>query len=92
MEEIRNGLAEGINVEAYAYPELSYDKMHQIRLGLKEGMDLTPFCKLGSGILRELRLSLLAKVNIIPYRRSARVLKKDWMYPFMQKQNIIGSR
>lgn len=67
MEEIRLGLEKGIRTELYASPELSYDRMQQIRLGLGAGIDLSPYKKLKAGVLRELRLGILNKVNIVPY-------------------------
>ncbi|MDD6810410.1 MAG: FapA family protein [Lachnospiraceae bacterium] len=67
MEEIRKGLSEGVNITLFANPEISYDRMHQIRKGLESGIDLSPYRKLESGILKQLRLAILHRINIVPY-------------------------
>lgn len=67
MEEIRIGLEKSLKIEAYASPDIPYDKMRQIREGIQVGIDLTPYIYLKAGILKELRLALLSKVNIIEY-------------------------
>lgn len=67
MEEIRKGLLGGVDVERYASPEISYDRMKQIRWGLCAGIDLSPYKRLDAGILKELRMGVQSKVNIIPY-------------------------
>lgn len=67
MEEIRKGLSQGVDVGIYADPEIPYDTMHQIRSGLQSGIDLSPYKKLEAGILKQLRLAILGRVNIVAY-------------------------
>lgn len=67
MEEIRKGLLGKLDVDKYASPDIPYDKMRQIRWGLCAGIDLSAYKKLSAGILKELRLAIENRVNIIPY-------------------------
>lgn len=67
MEEIRKGMVDGVNIEVYASPKISFDRMHQIRKGLKVGIDLSPYKQLDAGVLKQLRLAVLNRVNIVPY-------------------------
>lgn len=67
MEEIRKGMKEGVNIEVYASPEISFDRMHQIRQGLVAGIDLSPFKAMDAGVLKELRLAILNRINIVSF-------------------------
>jgi uncharacterized protein (DUF342 family) len=67
MIEIRNGLAAGVEVTKYASPDIPYVKMRQVRKGLEQGIDISEYIDKDAGRLREIRLSKLAGIDIIPY-------------------------
>ena len=67
MREIRLGLEAGLDVSGYASPRIGYETMKQLRLGLDEGMDLSSYKALDPGVLKQLRLALHDKVNIVNY-------------------------
>lgn len=67
MEEIRLGLEAGADISKYADPGIPYDKMRQVREGLLADIDLTGFLQFEAGVLRELRLALQEKLDILPY-------------------------
>jgi uncharacterized protein (DUF342 family) len=57
----------GVNVDLYASPDISFEKMRQVRKGLMAGMNLAPYLKLEAGIMRQIRKATLAGVNILKY-------------------------
>ena len=67
MEEIRKGMLTGLPIGCYASPDISYDRMKQIRLGLCDEIDLSRFKHLDAGVLKQLRLAMKSKVNIVPF-------------------------
>ena len=44
MNEIREGLLDGVNVEVYAKPDFDAVQMFAIRMGLKEGQPVSVYC------------------------------------------------
>ena len=67
MEEIRKGLEAGVNISAFASPDISFDRMQQIRLGLEAGIDLSAYKFLSAGVLKQMRIAVQNRVNIVPY-------------------------
>jgi uncharacterized protein (DUF342 family) len=67
MEEIRKGLLQKLDVSIYAKPGIPYDKMRQLREGLAQGINMIDFVSCNAGILRELRMAVVQKVNIFDY-------------------------
>jgi uncharacterized protein len=67
MEEIRKGLEHGIDIKKYAAPEIPFDVMCQLREGLEQGIDLSFAKKLNAGVLKQLRLALVNRIDIVPY-------------------------
>jgi uncharacterized protein (DUF342 family) len=67
MVEIRNGLAAGLEVTKYASPDIPHVKMRQVRKALEQGIDISEFLDNDAGRLREIRLSKLAGIDIIPF-------------------------
>ncbi len=67
LEEIREGLSRELNVSLYDSPDIPSKKMHQMRRGLEEGIDLSDFLNYDVDIIREVRKSLLAHVDILNY-------------------------
>lgn len=45
MDEIREGLENGLDVSSYAKPEFFWRQMQQIRLGLEKGLDVSSYAK-----------------------------------------------
>ena len=43
MEEILEGLKHKLDVSIYADPKYDEEQMHQIRLGLDDNIDITPY-------------------------------------------------
>jgi uncharacterized protein (DUF342 family) len=66
-EEIENGIKEGLTVTSYAKPQYSSYTMRQIRKGLEEGIDLTPYAEYEVATLHQIRKAALSGVDIIPY-------------------------
>ena len=52
IEEIKTGFDEGLDITAYADKEFLAIQMRQIRLGLCDGLDLSPFQHLGGRYLK----------------------------------------
>lgn len=69
LEEIRLGLEDGVDISIYAKPELGFETMRQLRKGLKAGINLSSYTKLDTGVLRQLRKAMLAKVFIVEFIR-----------------------
>lgn len=69
MEEIREGLKKGLDVSKYADPKLSYEMMREVRKGLAQGVEVPVNRGWSAGIMREVRKSILAKVDITKYIR-----------------------
>lgn len=67
MSEIRKGLEKKIDVGKYVDPSIPFDVMRQIRRGLEDGVDLSQGKGMPAGILQEIRKSVKAKVDILPY-------------------------
>lgn len=69
MEEIKAGLAAGINVSEYARPEFTSIQMRQIRLGLEGGLDVSLYADPQYDWLQmiEIRRGLESKVNVASY-------------------------
>jgi uncharacterized protein (DUF342 family) len=66
-EEIKCGIKKGLTVACYAKPQYSSYTMRQIRKGLEEGIDLTPYAEYEVAILHQIRKAALAGVDVIPY-------------------------
>lgn len=67
MEEIRLGLKAGLDVSLYAELSVPFDTMQQIRLGLEVGINLAPYKKFNAGVLKQLRLAVMNRVNLVSY-------------------------
>ncbi|MDD6804812.1 MAG: FapA family protein [Clostridiales bacterium] len=67
MEEIRLGLKAGLDVSLYADVSVPFDTMQQIRLGLEMGINLAPYKNFSAGVLKQLRLAVMHRVNLVSY-------------------------
>lgn len=67
MAEIRKGLENGVDITKYASPDIPFDVMRQIREGLEQGIDLSFAKKMKAGVLKELRLAVAEKIDIVKY-------------------------
>lgn len=67
MSEIRKGLKKKLDVGKYADSSIPFDVMRQIRRGLEDGIDISQGKEMPAGILREIRKSVKAKVDILSY-------------------------
>lgn len=70
LEEIREGLFAGLEVRRYDSIEIPSAKMHQMRLALEHGIDLSDFLQYTPGIMQEVRKALLSKIDIFNYVES----------------------
>lgn len=66
-EEIRKGLENNLDVSVYAKPELPYNMMYQLRRGLEDGYDLSPYITYNVGILHQMRKAMKSGISLIPY-------------------------
>lgn len=67
IDEIKEGIEEGLDVTCYTRNEFLAIQMRQIRLGLEQGMNLSTYKHLDAGVLKQMRLAVLGKINIVPY-------------------------
>ena len=66
-DEIRKGKEKGLDVSIYARPDIPYDIMHQLRRGLEEGVNLSPYIKCRSSEIKQIRAAMKAGVDLTPY-------------------------
>ncbi len=69
MEEIRLGLKNKVDISKYAQKTVPFEIMRQIREGLEHGIDLSYAKNLPAGVLKQLRIATIHKVDISRYIR-----------------------
>lgn len=67
----------------YQSPDIPWEKMREIRRGMKIGINLKPYLAFDEGVLRQIRKAKEANVNIIPYIKAG--------YQAEQLEKIIGT-
>lgn len=86
LNEIKEGIEQGLDVSYYASPEFDYCQMYQIRLGLRDGIDVSVYAKTeyDSFQMQELRDCLTEGFNV------NELLKPNMAYEDMlQKTNEL---
>ncbi|MBR0090179.1 MAG: DUF342 domain-containing protein [Lachnospiraceae bacterium] len=71
LEQIRQGLNEGLDVSVYEHPQYSWIDMEEIRKGLKQGIDMSRYREAGFSTeqKREIRKGIARGVDVSQYDR-----------------------